>query len=339
LKDWQYSWNAIEKFILMCRQASGSENEYGESDWIFLVGCSTAAILDPSSLAHFQQLVAPRFFQQPATKLIGMAMTYILGSHAIKHPDPDVFTYVLGQKCVSTLSGIRPSTQSGLRVALLHSAAIGMVRFTRPHRLALSRSLRSRELKQKKRKWEAICGIIVRMMQHQEIHCNQHIQFDRTAGQYSYSPQVEWEGSTLVSVIQALFIDGFPARYCQRAGQGGSTGVIRNQQALFRLLSAGIRLWLNKIAESGMDMATYGRREKELLILRKHQNPACLEYAVRAQDSKARNPAVFDDILPVCLFDFEYNKAVENWHFHWGVDVDRLAGEFWHVIERDYDDI
>ncbi|CAG9983958.1 unnamed protein product [Clonostachys byssicola] len=320
-------------------QASGSDNGYGESDWIFLVGCSTAAAPDPTSLAHFQQLVAPHFFQQPVLNLIGVARTYTLGSHSTKHPDPDVFTYLLGQKCVGTLGGIRASTQSGLRVALLHSAAIGMVRFTRPLRLALSKPLRTSELRQKKRKWEIICRTTVRMMQHQEIHYSQHIQLDRAAERYSYTPHLEWEGSTLMSVIQALFIDGFPARYCRRAGQGGNKGILQNQQKLFALLSSGIYLWLDKVAESGMNMATYGRKEKETLILQKRQNPACLEYVVRAQDSQARNPAVFDDILPICLFDFEYNKAVEYWHFHWGVDVDRLAGEFWDVIERDYDDI
>jgi hypothetical protein len=337
--DWQYNWNAIEKTLLMCRQASDSENGYGESDWIFLVGCSTAVRPDPTYLARFQQLVAPYFFEQPVTNLIGVARTYILSSHSIKHPDPDVFMYLLGQKCVSTLRGIRTSAQSGLRVALLHSAAIGMARFTRPHRLAVSQLLRSREVKQKKRKWEAICRTLVRMMQHQEIHYSQHVQLGCAAERYSYAPHLEWEGSTFISVIQALFIDGFPARYCRRAGRGGNKGVLQNQQKLFALLSSGVHLWLNSVAKSGMNMAAYGRNEKELLILQKRQNPACLEYVVRAQDSQARNPAVFDDILPVCLFDFEYNKAVENWHFHWGVDVDRLAGEFWHVIERDYDDI
>lgn len=333
--DWQYNWNAIEKTLLMFRQASDSDNGYGESDWIFLVGCSTAVRLDPTSLARFQQLVAPYFFQQPVMDLIGLARTYILSSHSIKHPDPDIFTFLIGQKCVR-LSGIGASTQSGLRVALLHSAAIGMVRFARPYRLAISQLLRIRDLKQKKRKWEAICRTTVRMMQQREIHYSQHIQLNRATEQYSCAPHLEWEGSALISVIQALFIDGFPARYCRRPSQSGSTGGLRNQKKLFALLSSGICLWLNKVAESGMAMATYGRMEKELLLSRRRQNSGCLEYIIRAQASQARNRAVFDDILPVCLFDFEYHGAVENWHFHWGVDVDKLAGEFWHVIERDY---
>lgn len=250
---------------------------------------------------------------------LSSARLYVLAGRPSQHPNPDVLMFLLGQRGAEILGGAVASSISA-RCHLLHTVAIGTTRFQRDCRLNISGSFIPREFNGAASKWNLICCSLICSLQESELHSIDTIQLDDIMKGYSRTPPTSWTGSPLVSVLQALFLDEFPAQ--------------EKYQRWDNCLSETIRLWLEQVYKAGIDLLEYGAKETELMFFKKRDNRACLEFLLRRSLWSPERRSIVRDSVPVCLLGFTPSPVAGGWVFNWQVDVEKLAGEFWRTLEE-----
>lgn len=306
-----------------------AETVYGQSPRIFMIGCCTGTA-DLEKLSKFQKRASLNFFQQPTINLLYAARLYVMASISSLHPDPNVFMYLTNARCVEQLGSVPNSGEA--TVCTLHSAAIGLARYFRSPRHSFTREPRSRERRRGEKTWKNIVGSLVKGLGH-NLHCSERVTLDLTMKGYSRSPPCKWVGSPMISIIHGMFLDALPFYdtlvHRRRKGHQSTTAGVGCSRQVRAVLWSPLEIWLNQLREAGIDLADYGRNEREIFIWQKRSDPEGLDFILRGVSQQGRD----GNALPLHLADFDYGIFVEHWVFHWQVDFLKLAGEFWKGIE------
>lgn len=298
--------------------------DYATSLKIFLVGCC-AGVPNVPKLHYFQHIAAPRFFENSKTYLLRIAKIYTLASHSMRHPHPDVLKFILGLSQADKLVDALESTQG--RGCLLHIAAVGLTRYHRDSRPTFAGSPNSTEFRRDAEKWKSLCCALIRTSRRGELYYIDHFKLDDIMKGYSRTRPTEWNGSPLLSVLQALFLDDFGASSYQPDSN------CTMSQPWYHSLLLTVRIWLEQIVTAGVDLEQYGQRESKLLTAQRRVNIGCLDFVRWTSSWSSQHRAFTESSLPVRLVDFKYGSLVHEWIFHWEIDVEELVGEFWHAVE------
>ncbi|KAI1655374.1 hypothetical protein F4813DRAFT_180636 [Daldinia decipiens] len=79
------------------------------------------------------------------------------------------------------------------------------------------------------------------------------------------------------------------------------------------LISRFVMVWLEALKQAGIDLETYGRREREILV--------------------EMNYIILIPYLEWRLIDFKFGPSPEDWEFYFGEPIHEYVGEFWKLVE------
>ncbi|KAI0025523.1 hypothetical protein F4780DRAFT_338438 [Xylariomycetidae sp. FL0641] len=105
-----------------------------------------------------------------------------------------------------------------------------------------------------------------------------------------------------------------------------------------RNLTTVVCCWLEDLQACGVNLETYGRNEKDLLLSITTQNHYRLPWEqsmIIIRGTPGLHPVEgIDDPLIIRLLGFAYGPRPEDWKFYWDMGAEAYAGEFWHLIEH-----
>ena len=90
-----------------------------------------------------------------------------------------------------------------------------------------------------------------------------------------------------------------------------------------------LKLWLEELDASGIDLMEYGRIERALW----EQEPMRKDFPGYDPLVLDEDPLDSDEPFTWRLINFTFGASPSDWHV-WGSQLDGYAGEFWSMVER-----
>ncbi|KAH8587979.1 hypothetical protein B0O99DRAFT_747158 [Bisporella sp. PMI_857] len=125
-------------------------------------------------------------------------------------------------------------------------------------------------------------------------------------------------------------LSGTPLILAMSEGRWGRSSVTRCIKSINRRL----KLWLEDLHACGVDLQKYGYREKKIFLGNewfRHRWFGIRSFIYAKPDPSLET--AFDNVK-VKLIGFDIGPRPEDWVFHWDMDAERYAGQFWDLIEN-----
>ncbi|KAI0534222.1 hypothetical protein GGR58DRAFT_65952 [Xylaria digitata] len=100
---------------------------------------------------------------------------------------------------------------------------------------------------------------------------------------------------------------------------------------LKRRMKTTLTWWLEDLAACQVNLMEYGRREKRIFLRSEEIKRAWYHCGDRIEHTLS-SKYTFEDT--VRLVNFEYGARPSDWQFHWDMETERYAGDFWRSFEN-----
>jgi hypothetical protein len=100
-----------------------------------------------------------------------------------------------------------------------------------------------------------------------------------------------------------------------------------------------LRQWLRLLVECGIDLPEYVRNEEDMHGSGMPGTASVLDFSLTYSHWRVDEQAFLVQQLPVRICGFKFGDTPEVCDIDWDVDVEKLAGEFWQIMEAGPTDI
>ncbi|KAH8590159.1 hypothetical protein B0O99DRAFT_691812 [Bisporella sp. PMI_857] len=146
------------------------------------------------------------------------------------------------------------------------------------------------------------------------------------------TPDLSYNQATVQLLPQSLFqsLSGTPLVLVML----GSRWLYCSVTRLIRSLKLRLRLWLEDLHACGVDLQKYGHAEKEKFTANGLFGNRWFGNRLSIESQRDPNWVMACSNVKVKLIDFDVGLRPEDWVFHWDMDAERYAHQFWGLIEN-----
>ena len=288
-------------------------------DCAFLLYGSSRGPNNLAAIRQFQQEVAPQYFDLPMEQRLEAGRAYCLSGHSRRHPDAAMFEFL-----ISGAADIQLGEHTFCHVegySLIHSIAISLGRTYREGLKCPAKCDTERE-----GRWLRLLGRALGEPRRQTIHLVEHVrdQYSIDVGKLPF--ETDWIGTPLLSVLQGCVAESL------WDSNMGADPLKQQWKEWQSILACTLEKWLTYLSGIGVDLAEYGRLEQEILS---SMAGDALDFTWASSWWSVSDQATVTKRLPVRLRRLEFDTRPSGWLLVWDLDIEKLAGEFWGLIEEE----